>query len=414
NHETYQVLPRRTPSQSCGLMFSVLLEFMFWFWFLTNCLLSFSWKLSMMSVSTSDLSELVELWEELNLTAALFNLSRVETLMCSGAISHATLLHFLSIFYIFIFLVGLASNVLVFWVNLRPDRNRYQSHLYVVNLAVADLCVVLTLPVWATSMLQDGLWPFGEAVCKVTHLVFGVNLFSSIFFLTCMSVDSYLSITLLPSALSSSRRKMLRQLICALVWLLALGASIPDTYFLQAVRSPYRDGTVCRPVYPSENPRDWIVGVQLSFFVLGFAIPFPIIAIFYLLLAASIAPNPDQEYRIGRRIVLSYVLVFLVCWLPFHAVLLLDTLTLLNVLPFTCRLESFLDVALHLTQCFSLVHCCVNPILYNFLHRIYSYDLMKAFIFQYSARTGLARLIDSSQTSETENSVVMLDHSDPI
>ncbi|KAM4711330.1 atypical chemokine receptor 3-like isoform 1-T1 [Anableps anableps] len=361
-----------------------------------------------MSLSSSDLSELVEQWEELNLTS---NLSRVETVMCSGAVSHAALLHFLSILYIFIFLVGGACNILVFWMTLRFDRTRLGSHLYVANLAAADLCVVLTLPVWVTSLLQGGLWPFGELVCKVTHLVFSVNLFSSIFFLACMSVDSYLSATLLSGALSC-RRKALRRLVCTLLWLLALVASVPDTYFLQAVRSPHRDGVVCRPVYPSENPRDWMVGVQLSFFVLGFAIPFPIIAIFYLLLAAAIAPSSDPARRVSRRIILAYILVFLVCWLPFHAVLLLDTLTLLNVLPFTCRLESFLDVALHLTQCFSLVHCCVNPMLYTFWHRSYRYDLMKAFIFRYSSRTGLARLIDTSQASEI--SAVMMDHSGPV
>ncbi|XP_023185554.1 atypical chemokine receptor 3-like isoform X2 [Xiphophorus maculatus] len=321
-----------------------------------------------MSLSSSDLSELVDQWEELNLTS---NLSRVEAMMCSGAVSHAVLLLCLSILYIFIFLGGVASNVLVFW---------------------------------------GGLWPFGEVVCKVTHLVFSLNLFSSIFFLTCMSVDSYLSATLLSGALGW-RRKTLRRLICASLWLLALAASVPDTYFLQAVRSPHRDGAVCRPVYPPENPRDWMVGVQLSFLVLGFAVPFPIIAVFYLLLVAAIPPSSDPERRISRRIVLSYILVFLVCWLPFHAVLLLDTLALMNVLPFTCRMESFLDVALHLTQCFSLVHCCVNPILYNLWHRSYREQLMKAFVFRYSSRTGLARLID---TSETENSAVLVDRSGPV
>uniref|UniRef100_A0A3Q3Q134 G-protein coupled receptors family 1 profile domain-containing protein n=1 Tax=Monopterus albus TaxID=43700 RepID=A0A3Q3Q134_MONAL len=339
-------------------------------------------------------SELVELWAELNLTGAEYdNLSHVDTLLCSGFISHAALLYVLSVLYIFIFVVGLAANALVVWVNLHSNRNRYETHLYILNLAVADLCVVATLPVWVTSLLQGGHWPFSEAVCKITHLVFSVNLFSSIFFLTCMSVDRYLSVTLLANAPDSRRKKAVRWLICVLVWLLALAASIPDTYFLQVVKSMHSDGAVCRPVYPSDNPREWMVGIQLSFIILGFTIPFPVIAVFYL-----------------RRIILTYIMVFLVCWLPFHAVLLLDTFALLNVLPFNCWLESFLDVALHLTQCFSLVHCCINPVLYNFLNRNYRYDLMKAFIFKYSTKTGLARLINASHTSETEYSAVTTDN----
>ncbi len=228
-----------------------------------------------------------------------------------------------------------------------------------------------------------------------------------------MSVDRYLSVTLLADAPYSCRTKVGRRLICVLVWLLGLAASIPDTYFLQVVKSSHYNGAVCRPVYPPSNPREWMAGVQLSFMVLGFAIPFPVIAVFYLLLVAAIPPGSDQERRISRRIILSYIVVFLVCWLPFHAVLLLDTLSLLNVLPFSCRLENFLDVALHLTQCFSLVHCCINPLLYNFLNRNYRYDLMKAFIFKYSTKTGLARLMDGSHASETEYSAVSMANSVP-
>uniref|UniRef100_A0A3Q3X9Y9 G-protein coupled receptors family 1 profile domain-containing protein n=1 Tax=Mola mola TaxID=94237 RepID=A0A3Q3X9Y9_MOLML len=363
-------------------------------------------------IKLHDLTELMELWEELNLTATdHYNLSHVETLLCSGLVSHGTFLHFLSVSYVFIFLVGLAANVLVVWVNLRADRNHYETHLYILNLAVADLCVVATLPVWVTSLLQGGRWPFGEAACKFTHLIFSVNLFSSIFFLTSMSVDRYLSVTLFAEAPNSRRKKVVRRLICILVWLLALMASAPDTYFLQAVKSPHYDGTVCRPMYPSHNPRGWMVGVQLSFIVLGFAIPFPVIAVLYLRLAAVIPPSSDQERCVSRRIILTYIVVFLVCWLPFHTVLLLDTLSLLNLLPFSCQLENFLDASLHLTQCFSLVHCCINPIVYNFLDRNYRYDLMKAFMFKYSSKTGLARLIEGSQASETEYSAVAASNS---
>ncbi|XP_010890372.1 atypical chemokine receptor 3b [Esox lucius] len=367
-----------------------------------------------MSLSVNDLTELMEIWEELNFTADQYgdNLSthHVEALLCPPAFSHGAVLYTLSVLYIFIFLVGLAANSLVVWVNLRSKAKRYETHLYILNLAVADLCVVATLPVWVSSLLQRGHWPFGEAVCKITHLVFSVNLFGSIFFLTCMSVDRYLSVALFREGGNGRRKKVVRRVICILIWLLSVAASVPDTYFLQAVKSTHLDATLCRPVYPVDNPREWMVGIQLSFIVLGFAIPFPVITGFYLLLARAIASadpagsgtNSNQERSTSRTIILTYIVVFLVCWLPYHGVLLVDTLALLNLLPFSCRLDSFLFVALHLTQCFSLLHCCVNPIVYNFINRNYRYDLMKAFIFKYSTKTGLAKLIDASRVSETE------------
>ncbi|XP_036397101.1 atypical chemokine receptor 3b [Megalops cyprinoides] len=360
-----------------------------------------------MTLSANDLTEIMELWDSvsMNFTDQDDNLSHVEALVCTASFNRSAILYTMSTLYIFIFIIGLVANSVVVWVNLRAERHRYETHLYILNLAIADLCVVATLPVWVISLVQHGHWPFGEAMCKMTHLIFSVNLFGSIFFLTCMSVDRYLSVALFGDSNSRSK-KVARRSICVLVWVLALAASIPDTYFLQAVESAHSHNTLCRPVYPTDSPREWMVGVQLSFIILGFAIPFPVIAVFYVLLAGVISSSADPERRISRKIIFTYIVVFLVCWLPYHGVLLVDTLSLLNVLPFSCQMENFLFMALQLTQCFSLVHCCINPVIYNFINKNYRYDLMKAFIFKYSTKTGLAKLIDASRVSETEYSAV--------
>ncbi|KAM4608281.1 atypical chemokine receptor 3-like [Polymixia lowei] len=379
-----------------------------------------------MSLSTSELEDLWESWGELNFSDPFSNISTVEASVCSTAFNRSALLYSMCVLYIFIFVVGLAANALVLWVNVRAQRDsapRHETHMYIAHLAVADLCVCLTLPVWVSSLAQHGHWPFGEAACKLTHLLFFVNLFSSIFFLACMSVDRYLSLARHGDGDGDGgpRRKQIRRAACVGVWLLALAASLPDTYFLRAVKSAHGDATLCRPVYPEDNPREWMVGVQLSFILLGFVLPFPVIAVFYALLASAIAPSSssalssssstaEQERRVSRRVILAYIVVFLGCWGPYHGILLADALSQLGLVPLTCWLENVIYVTLHLTQCLSLLHCCFNPILYNFINRNYRYDLMKAFIFKYSTRTGLARLIDASHVSDTEYSAVALDN----
>ncbi|XP_026860531.2 atypical chemokine receptor 3b [Electrophorus electricus] len=361
-----------------------------------------------MSANMNELTDLLDLLSGENFSFMDDNGSHVETVVCQSAFNQRALLYTLSILYIFIFVIGLAANALVVWVNVRGSRERHETHLYVLNLAIADLCVVATLPVSVSSLLQHGHWPFGDAMCKITHLVFSVNLFGSIFFLTCMSVDRYLSVVRFGDAHGGQgERRRTRQLICMGVWLLALLAALPDTYFLQAVRSTHSDATTCRSVYPAETTWEWMVGVQLSSIALGFAVPFPVIVVFYVRLARAVRSSADHERRAGRRLVFTYVMVFLACWLPFHGVLLLDTLALLGAVPLGCTLENVLYVALHVTQCLSLLHCCVNPVIYNFIDKNYRYDLMKAFIFKYSTKTGLARLIDTSRTSETECSAMV-------
>ncbi|XP_059417906.1 atypical chemokine receptor 3-like [Carassius carassius] len=365
-----------------------------------------------MSLSANELTEFFTMWEEFNFTDTSDNNSGVEMQMCPSSFKRSALLHAICTLYAFIFVVGLPANALVVWVNWRSERHKHDTHLYILNLAVADLCVVSTLPVWVSSLAQDGHWPFGQAACKLTHLLFNVNLFASIFFLACMSVNRYLSVVR-TGEISHRRGRQIRCLVCVVTWLLALFASIPDTYFLQSVKSAHGHVTLCHPVYPQDNPLQWMVGIQLSFVVLGFVIPFPVIAVSYALLANTLASssshspsNGDQEHSVSRKVILMYIVVFIACWAPYHAVLLVDALAVLGVLLLGCSLENGLFVALHLTQCLSLLHCCVNPVIYSFAHRHYRYDLMKAFIFKYSKRTGLARLIEGSQGTETEYAMV--------
>lgn len=376
-----------------------------------------------MSLSTSELEDLFKLFGDPNVSEPFSNISSVDTMVCATAFNRDALLYSMCVLYTFIFVVGLAANALVLWVNIRAQRDstpRHETHTYITHLAVADLCVCATLPVWVSSLAQHGHWPFGEVACKLTHLLFSVNLFGSIFFLACMSVDRYLTVTGHRIGERGENRKLIRRVVCLGVWLLALIASLPDTYFLRTVKAMHGETMLCRPVYPEENPREWMVGVQLSFTLLGFVLPFPVIAVFYILLAGAFTHSStssssaystmEQERRVSRRVILAYIVVFLGCWGPYHSVLLADSLSQLGLVPLTCGLENVIYVSLHLTQCLSLLHCCFNPILYNFLNRNYRYDLMKAFIFKYSTRTGLARLIEAPNMSETEYSAVAVEN----
>ncbi|XP_073489745.1 atypical chemokine receptor 3 [Aquarana catesbeiana] len=337
----------------------------------------------------------------------------MESLSCPNTLNKSALLYTLAIVYIFIFVMGLLANSVVIWLNIQSKTTGYETHLYIFNLAVADLCVLLTLPVLVVSLVQHNQWPMGEVTCKVTHLIFSINLYSSIFFLTCMSVDRYFSVSM-RGAVGKRRRKIIRRMVCVLVWLIAFVVSLPDTYYLKTVSSPVTNETYCRSMYPEESVKEWLLGMEILSIVLGFVIPFPIIAVFYCMLAWTLSSSSsnsltsagDQERRISGRLIVSYVLVFMVCWFPYHVMVLLDVLSFLQVLPFTCTFDNFLYAGVHITQCYSLLHCCINPILYSFIHRNYRYEIMKAFIFRYSSKTGLSKLIDSSKVSEAEYSTV--------
>ncbi|XP_077893498.1 atypical chemokine receptor 3-like [Ictidomys tridecemlineatus] len=325
----------------------------------------------------------------------------IDTVHCPTMPHKSILLYTLSFIYIFIFVIGMIANSVVVWVNIQAKNTGYDTHCYILKLAITDLWVVITIPVWVISLVQDNQWQMGELTCKVTHLTFSVNLVGSIFFLTCMSIDCYLFIIYFTST-SSRRKKMVCHIVCVLMWLLALCLSLPNTYYLKTVMSASNNETYCWSFYPEHSIKEWLIGMELVSVVLGFIVPFSIITVFYCLLSRAISASGDQENQSIRKVIFSYVVVFLVCWLPYHVAVLLDIFSILHNLPFTCQLENTLLTALHVTQSLSLVHCCINPVLYSFINHKYRYKLMKAFTFQYSAQIGLTQLTNTSRVSETE------------
>lgn len=80
-------------------------------------------------MSSFDLVELLDTWEDLNLTGLLENGTRVEMVGCPTAFDRSALLHSMCILYIFIFVVGLAANGLVLWINIRAQHTTSSSSL---------------------------------------------------------------------------------------------------------------------------------------------------------------------------------------------------------------------------------------------------------------------------------------------
>ncbi|CAB1450213.1 unnamed protein product [Pleuronectes platessa] len=67
------------------------------------------------------------------------------------------------------FLVGAPGNLLVIWTILRHIKQRSHTVVLILHLAVADLLVLITLPLWIYSLAHS--WVFGEASCKAIVFV---------------------------------------------------------------------------------------------------------------------------------------------------------------------------------------------------------------------------------------------------
>ncbi|KAF6716927.1 C-C chemokine receptor type 1 [Oryzias melastigma] len=91
------------------------------------------------------------------------------------------------------FLIGVPGNLFVIWTILRSMKRRSHTVMLILHLAVADTVVLITLPLWIYSMAHT--WEFGEGTCKALVYFISTCMYSSIFFITLMSVERFVAIS---------------------------------------------------------------------------------------------------------------------------------------------------------------------------------------------------------------------------
>uniref|UniRef100_A0A663N0N3 G protein-coupled receptor 182 n=1 Tax=Athene cunicularia TaxID=194338 RepID=A0A663N0N3_ATHCN len=292
-------------------------------------------------------------------SSGLFHLLNYTYTFCEFSLDENVKRVVLFILYLVIFVVGLVENLLVIWVNWQTRGHKSLVNLYIINMAIADLGVLLSLPIWMLEVMLDYTWLWGSFLCRFTHYFYFANMYASIFFLTCLSVDRYVSLTS-SSLFWRKHQHRARRVICAGSWVLA--AAIP---FLEVAHMQL-------------TYDEWALAVSLATTTVGFLIPFPIITTFNVLTARFIR-RTRPESRKHCLLIYAYIVVFLVSWLPFHVMLTLLTLDGNHII-LHCTFAQFLYFFYDVIDCFTLLHCVINPILYNFLSKNFRSKLISAVV----------------------------------
>ncbi|XP_012595760.2 C-X-C chemokine receptor type 2-like [Microcebus murinus] len=270
-----------------------------------------------------------------------------------------------------VFLLSLLGNSLVMLVILCSCIGRSITDVYLLNLAMADLLFALTLPIWAASKVNG--WIFGTALCKLVSLLKEVNFYSGILLLACISVDRYLAIVHATRALTQKRH--LVKFICLGTWALSLCLSLPVIIFRKAIYQP-SSGPVCYEDMGNSTAK-WRMVLRILPQTFGFVLPLLVMLFCYgFTLRTLLKAHMGQKHR-AMRVIFAVVLVFLLCWLPYHLVLLTDTLRRTQVISETCERSNDIDRALDATEILGFFHSCLNPFIYAFIGQKFRHGLLK-------------------------------------
>ncbi|XP_072326293.1 C-X-C chemokine receptor type 3-like [Scyliorhinus torazame] len=272
---------------------------------------------------------------------------------------------FVPVLYSFVLLLGILGNALVILILGRYKRARRTiTDTFILHLAIADLLLVFTLPFWAVEAVNG--WIFGHVMCKLIGAIFALNLYSSILFLVCISFDRYLAIVH-AIHMYKRRKPVYIHATCLLVWVFCLLLALVDLIFREEYNSTYLNSTVCTYIFHPESANTWKMTLRISHHIVGFFGPMAAMLYCYCMIFKTLCHAQMFERQKTLKVVIAIVVVFVVCWLPYNAVLFVDTLESLGAISTYCAMLNILDISRTITQALGLVHSCLNPLLYAFI-----------------------------------------------
>lgn len=269
-----------------------------------------------------------------------------------------------SAFYVLIFLLAIPGNLVVGLVIGFSKQSLAPSDLYLLHLAVADILLAITLPFWAVSVTWG--WVFGDDMCKIVTILQELSFYSSVLFLTCISMDRYMVIV---RALEARRanRQLVSWGVCAAVWTVGALLSLPG-FFNSSHTSQNSSRIVCSEQYDPSSADEWRLATRILRHALGFVIPLAIMLPCYgVTIKRLLHIRGGFQRQRAMKVIVFVVVAFLLCWTPYHIALMADTFFRTKIVPYQCPARMAVDQAVFATQSLGLLHSCVNPVLYAFV-----------------------------------------------
>ncbi|CAG5865937.1 unnamed protein product [Menidia menidia] len=303
------------------------------------------------------------------------------------------------VFYILIFLMAIPGNLVVGLVIGLSKQSLPPSDLYLLHLAIADILLAVTLPFWATSVTVG--WVFGDAACKMVTVAQELSFYSSILFLTCISMDRYMVIVRAMEA-RKANRQLVSWGVCAAVWGVGTLLSLPGL-FSSSFAANNSSRPVCAESYDPGSSDEWRTATRVLRHTLGFLVPLAVMLPCYgTTVRRLLRVRGGVQRQKAMRVIVCVVAAFLLCWTPYHLAVMADTFYRARLVAFGCPARRAVDRAMFATQSLGLLHSCVNPVLYAFVG-----EKFRRRFLQILAKVGVAERPSISRSSRSSLSSEM-------
>ncbi|KAG9278981.1 P2Y purinoceptor 11 [Astyanax mexicanus] len=251
--------------------------------------------------------------------------------------------------------LALVGNVFALWLLVTKERRNWHTGVvFSCNLAISDILYALTLPLLIIHYARRKGWPFPEAVCKIERFLFSCNLYASIYFIMCISVNRYLAIVH-PFFTRKHVNPKHAKIASLLVWMVVAIISSPILSFagLRKVR--------CR----SFSNRDEVPKYSYRIFmaISGCLVPFVVTFASYFGVIWVVLKNANITTLEKRKVALIVSLVcvlYAISFVPYH---------ILQIWHFHLKDKKItnctVDIAYQVSKGLASLNMCLHPILYT-------------------------------------------------
>lgn len=285
------------------------------------------------------------------------------------------------IFYCFVFCIGIVVNVTALWVFGLTTKKRNSVTVYMINVAMVDLTFILLLP-FRMVYQHMGYWYFGDVFCRINAALTIFYPCMALWLFALISADRYMAI-IQPKHSKELRNIPKAVLACVGVWIMTLCSTVPLLFFDED-RDYSSNFTTCVKMqdimYMQHN--NSVTFVRLIFF---FLVPIFLMIGCYIIIVDNLIHGRTSKLKPkvkekSIRIILTLITQVLVCFVPFHIILLLNLIwndkdgeysTWAVFTTFLMNLSTVLDIILYYIVSKQFQDRVISVILYrNYLRSV--------------------------------------------
>ncbi|KAA0701777.1 Lysophosphatidic acid receptor 5 [Triplophysa tibetana] len=268
-----------------------------------------------------------------------------------------------AVVYGLVLVVGLPLNGVSLWILLRRHGLRSSTAVLMINLAVSDLLLAVSLPlrIYFYATLD---WPFEVSTCTAAIMLFRINFRTSCIFITLISLDRFFALVF-PLHTRYLRTTAFASKCCVLVWISLTLLCIPEIldHYKKLKSSCGSDVNGCKIScfeFPNGVKGSKVVALSQAIF-LFILFMVNIVCTAMVIYALRKRPNGDNT-KVNNKmsVILIFavnMVVFIVFFMPFAL-----QLMMLNYTENGTNCQEML----HALICLASINCCLDPLIYYF------------------------------------------------